>query len=91
MSGETQRFMSQHQMSQMLPPPYFRNFAPSDFYLFPMVKNRLERIHTVDEHDLFETLLEVLQVIPVDELERVFPACIDRVLEVNEGSGDCIA
>jgi hypothetical protein len=32
-----------------------------------------------------------MQVIPVDELERVFTAWIDRVREVSEGNGDYIA
>jgi crotonobetainyl-CoA:carnitine CoA-transferase CaiB-like acyl-CoA transferase len=74
MCGATQRFMSEHQMSRMPQPPHSPDLAPSDFYLFPTAKNRLERIHTVDGDDLFEQLLEILQAIPVDELERVSPA-----------------
>jgi hypothetical protein len=52
------------------------------------VKGQLERIRTVVVDDLFEQLLEILQMIPVDELERVFTAWIDRVREVSEGNGD---
>jgi hypothetical protein len=52
------------------------------------MKDRLERIHAVDTDDLFETLLEILQAIPVDELHQVFPAWIDRIREVNEGNDD---
>jgi hypothetical protein len=72
MSGATQRFMPEHQMSRMPQPVYSPNLAPSDFYLFTTVKDPLERIHAVDGGDLFEQLLEMVQVIPVDELERVF-------------------
>jgi hypothetical protein len=36
-------------------------------------------------------LLEILQEISVDELEWMFTAWIDRVREVNEGTGDYIA
>jgi hypothetical protein len=55
------------------------------------VKDRLERIHTVDRDNLFEQLLEILQAIAVDELDRVVTAWIDRVCEVSEGNGDYIA
>jgi hypothetical protein len=71
-------------------PSYSPDFAPSDFYLFPTVKDRLERTHTVDGDDLFEQLFEILRAIAVDELERVFTARIDRVREVSEGDGDHI-
>jgi hypothetical protein len=71
-SGSTQRFMSEYQMPPMPQPSYSLDLAPNDFYLFPTVKNRLERIHTVDGDDLFEQLLELVPVIPVDELDRVF-------------------
>jgi hypothetical protein len=37
-----------------------------------------------------EQLLEILQAIPIDELDRVFTAWIDRVREASEGSGDYI-
>jgi hypothetical protein len=49
--------------------PYSKDIAPSDFYLFTTVKDRLERIYTVDGDDLCEQLLEILQEISVDELE----------------------
>jgi transposase len=90
-SGATQRLMSEHQMSRMSQPPYSPNLAPNDSYLFPTLKNRLERIYTVDGDDLFEQLLEILREIPVDELEPIFTARIDRIREVNEGNGDYIA
>jgi transposase len=73
-SGAAQRFISEHQMSRMPLPFHSPDLAPSDFYLFPTVKNRLERIHRVDGNDLFEQLLEILRATPVDELELVFTA-----------------
>jgi hypothetical protein len=56
-----------------------------------MVKNTLERIHTIDGDDLFEWSLEILHAIPVDELERALTAWIDRVRYVSESNGDYIA
>jgi hypothetical protein len=72
-------------------PSYSQDLAPNDFYFFPTVKDHLERIHTVDGDDLFEQLLEILQAIPIDELELVFTAWIDRIREVSEENGDYIA
>jgi hypothetical protein len=87
-NGATQRFTSEHQMSRMPQHPYSQDFTSSDFYSFPTVKNRVEKIPTVDEDNLFEQLLEILKAIPVDELERVFTAWVDRVREVSQGNGD---
>jgi hypothetical protein len=72
-------------------PPYSQDLTPSNFYLFPAVNNRIERIDTIDGDYLFETLLEMLQEIPIDELDQVFTAWIDRVRGVSEGNGDYIA
>jgi hypothetical protein len=69
-------------------PPYSPDLAPSDFSLFSTVKNRLEKTNTVDGDDLFEQLSEMLPAIPIDELEPVFTAWIDRVREVSEGNCD---
>jgi transposase len=59
-SGATQPFMSEHQMSRMPQLSYSPDLAPSDFYLFRTVKDRLERIHTRNGDDLFKQLLEIL-------------------------------
>jgi histone-lysine N-methyltransferase SETMAR len=90
-SGATQRFMSEHQMSGMPQPPYCPDLAPSDFYLFTTMEDRLDKIHMVDGDDFFEQLSEILQEIPIDESERVFTAWNDRFREVSEANGDYIA
>jgi histone-lysine N-methyltransferase SETMAR len=90
-SGTTQRFMPEHQMPRTPQPPYSPDLAPSDFYVFPIVKDRLERFHMVDDDELFEQLLEILQAVAIDELKRVFTSWIHRVREVRQGDGDYIA
>jgi hypothetical protein len=80
--------MSDHQMIRMPQPPYSPDLAPSDFYLFGTVKNRLEQIQASDADDFFEQLQEILSSISVEELERVFAAWIDRVRQVSEGNGE---
>jgi hypothetical protein len=71
-SGVAQRFMSEHQMSRMPHPSYSIHLVSRYFDLFPTVKDRLERIHTVDGDDLFQQLLEIGPVTSVDEVGRIF-------------------
>jgi hypothetical protein len=80
--------MSDHRMIRMPQPPYFPDMAPSDFYLFGPVKNRLEQIQASDADDFFEQLEAILSSISVEELERVFAAWTDRVRQVSEGNGE---
>jgi hypothetical protein len=57
-------------VSRMPQPSCSSDSVPSNFSLFSTVENRVERAHTADGDDLFEQLLKILHVIPVDELER---------------------
>jgi hypothetical protein len=66
--------MSEHQVPRTPQPLYSPTLALSDFYLFPTVNNRIVKIHTVDIDDLSQQLLETLQLISVDELERAVAA-----------------
>jgi hypothetical protein len=61
-----------HAMVSMLHPPYSPSFAPSDSYLVPMVKRKLESIHAVDDSDPSERLQEVLKDIAHAQLSRGF-------------------
>jgi hypothetical protein len=87
-SAAIERFMSDHRMVRMSQPPYSPNLAPSDFYLFGMVKNQLEQIHASDADDFFGQFDEILNSIPVEKLKWVFTAWIDRVRQVSEGNED---
>jgi hypothetical protein len=73
-SAATEQFMSDHRMIRMPQPPSSPDLAPSDFYLFGTVKNRLGQIQASDANDFFEQLEEILNSISVEELERVFAA-----------------
>jgi hypothetical protein len=63
--------LEEYDMIHMPHPPYSPDLAPSDFYLFPMVKQKLESIQMV-ENDLFRRLQEILEDIAREELNRVF-------------------
>jgi hypothetical protein len=70
--------------------PYSLNLAFSDFYLFPTVKEKLERIQLADEDQFFECLQEVLRGIDLEKSNTVFKAWVGRVQEVRENNGDYI-
>jgi hypothetical protein len=77
-------------MRRMPQPPYSPDRVSSDFYLFPTVKEKLERTQVADEDQFFESLQAILRRIDREELDRVFQAWVQRVQEVNEGNGDYI-
>jgi hypothetical protein len=47
-------------MGRVSQPPYSPDLAPSDFYLFPTVKEKLERTQVADEDQFFESLQAIL-------------------------------
>jgi hypothetical protein len=66
--------------------PYSPNLATSDLYLFPTVKEKLERIHLADEDQFFECLQGVLRDLDQQELNRIFQAWMRRIQELSEGT-----
>jgi hypothetical protein len=72
-------------MIRLKQPPYSPDLAPSDFYLFPTIKERLTDVQMVDEEDLFYQLRELLNDIPVRELRKVFDTGIKRLMAVTRG------
>jgi transposase len=84
------KWLEEHDMRRMPQPPYSPDLAPSDFYLFPTVKERLERIQLADEDQFFESLQEILNGLGHEELNAVFRALVRRVQEISEGNGDYV-
>jgi hypothetical protein len=77
-------------MLRMPHSPDSLDLASSDFYLFPLVKEKFEYIHPADEHQFFECLQEILRGIDLEELNTVSQAWMDRVQKVSEGNGDYV-
>jgi transposase len=65
-------WLEEHDMCRMPQPPYSPDLAPSDFYLFPTVKEKLERTQVADESQFLESLQAILRGIDREELNRVF-------------------
>jgi hypothetical protein len=83
-------WLEEHSILRMSHSLYSPDLAPSDFYLFPTVKEKLERIQLADEDQLFECLQEILRDLDQQELNTVFHAWMHRVQEVSEGNGDYV-
>jgi hypothetical protein len=71
-------------------PPYSLDLASSDFYLFPIMKEELERIQVADEDQSFEFQQEILSGINEEELNDIFQAWVRRVQEVSQDKGDYV-
>jgi hypothetical protein len=66
-------WLEEHGMRRMpWPPTLFAWFGSGDFYLFPTVKEKLERIQVADEDQFFESLQEILKNNDQEELKDVF-------------------
>jgi histone-lysine N-methyltransferase SETMAR len=69
-------------------PPYSLELAPSDFFLFDYVKDRLQRIVFASREELLAGISEVLDDIPPETLPRVFEYCIERLEWVSQNNGE---
>jgi hypothetical protein len=80
-------WLEEHNILRMSHSPYSPNLVFSDFYLFPTVKEKLERIQLADEDQFFECLQEILKGIDLEDLNTIFQALVSRVREANEVNG----
>jgi histone-lysine N-methyltransferase SETMAR len=87
-SRASTEWLEEHDMRCMPHPPYSPDLAPCDFYLFPTVKEKLERTQVADEEQFFESIRAILKRIDQEELNGVFQAWVQRVQKASEGNGD---
>jgi hypothetical protein len=87
----TTSFLVNHNIVRLQHPPYSPDLAPSDFYLFPAVKEKLKDIEMVNEENLSYRLRELLDDIPIRELNQVLTAWIPRLVDVSKGHGSYIS
>jgi hypothetical protein len=90
-SGANEVFMAEHNIIQFKHLPYSQDLAPSDFYFFRTIKERLTDVQMVDEEDLFYRLSELLNEIPVRELRKGFNTWIKGLTAVTRGDGSYIS
>jgi hypothetical protein len=81
-------WLEEYSMPCMPHPLYWSNLPSSDFYLFPTVKEKLERIQVRQEDQSFECLQEIVRDINHDELNGVFRAWMQLIQEISQSIGD---
>jgi hypothetical protein len=67
-------WLEEHSILRIPYPPYSPDLTTNDFYLFPTVKEKLERTHLADEDQFFECLQGILRDLDQQELNRIFQA-----------------
>jgi hypothetical protein len=72
-------------MVRLQHPPDSPDLAPSDFYIFQIVKEKRKDMEMVDEGDLFYRLQDLLNDILIRELRKVFTAWVKRLVHVSKG------
>jgi hypothetical protein len=90
-SRTTDGYIRQGNMIRLQHLPYSPDLAPSDFYLFLRIKEKLKDIQMADEEDLFSRLQEILNSISRKELDKVFGRWINRLMIVSRGDGAYIS
>jgi histone-lysine N-methyltransferase SETMAR len=69
-------------------PPYSLDLAPSDFFLFGYVKDRLQGIVFVSGEELLAGIREVLGQIPLETLACVLEHWMERLEWVSQNNGE---
>jgi hypothetical protein len=67
-------WLEEYNILRMPHSSYSLDLAPGDLYLFPTIKEKLERIPLADEDQFFQCLQEVLRGIDLEELNIIFQA-----------------
>jgi histone-lysine N-methyltransferase SETMAR len=79
-----------HRMKRPPHPPFSPDLAPSDFYLFGKLKTALSWAEFEDEHELLDSVMELLNRIARDELESLFEEWVARLNACIQGGGDYV-
>jgi hypothetical protein len=69
---------------------YSHDLVSRDFYLFPPVKEKCERIQLADEDQFFDCPSEILRGSDLEKLTTVFQAWVHRIQEISEDNGDYV-
>lgn len=74
-------------MRRLPHPPYSPDIAPSDFYLFGVIKAKLKGMSFDQPEELYDAIIEILSEISTDELLKVFLHWIERLNWIIENGG----
>jgi len=86
--AESTKMLLQSKGVHILPhPPYSPDLAPSDFYLFGMIKNRIRGRHFTTSDEIVTEIREIFEGISKTELQRVYNTWLRRLEWVIENHG----
>jgi hypothetical protein len=81
-------FYQEHGLQLALHPPYSTDFAPSDFFLFGYIKERLKRMVFLSYEESLDAFSEVVTGIESETLTAVFEHWMERLEWVYKNNGD---
>lgn len=82
-----QRFIEENGFVCAPHPPYSPDLAPSDFYLFGALKERIRGIEFEDSDEIVRWIIDEFEQIPTRELRAAFSEWKDRLARVKCGDG----
>jgi hypothetical protein len=89
-SRDSVDYIDQQKFVRLPHPPYSPDLAPSDFYLFGNMKQRLVKCHGTTKEELFQNVNEILESISEDELVHVFLNWMTKLGQVIDMGGEYI-
>jgi hypothetical protein len=87
-SRKSLQCVADNKFTRIFHPPYSQDIAPSEFYLFDLVKQRPQTCECRSLEELQENVHEILSSIWTDELEATMQAWMERVRRVITTGGD---
>jgi hypothetical protein len=77
-------------MKQGRHPPYSRDLAPFDFFLFGYVKRKLMRYHAESPSELLIRIRVILSEIPGETLNAVFREWMEQLWKCIDTNGEYV-
>jgi hypothetical protein len=90
MVRQTGEFIEAYGMEQAPHPPYSPDLAPSDFYLFGSLKDRLQGQHFEDGDRPFDAIMAVTESIEKVTLQWVFLEWMERLRRCIDTNGEYV-
>ena len=82
--------MDQNEIRRAPQPPYSPDIAPSDFYLFGYLKEKLKGYKFNSKEELLSEIISILEEIPEQKLKEVFIAWERKLRQVITSNGNYV-
>ena len=84
------QYLDQNEIRRAPQPPYSPDLAPSDFYLFGYMKEKLKGYKFNSKEELLSAIISILEAIPRKKLKEVFLTWERRLQQVITSNGNYI-